>query len=86
MNKAKYAWVTGVPGVLMTFITFWAGIWLIVNQYLPEAVPARYALDFGHGADGLRHLRHDQALAGAPLDPHDHEGRVGNEVKVCVEE
>lgn len=35
MNKAKYAWVTGVPGVLMTFITFWAGIWLIVNQYLP---------------------------------------------------
>lgn len=36
MNKVKYAWVTGVPGVLMTFITFWAGIWLIVNQYLPK--------------------------------------------------
>lgn len=36
MNKVKYAWVTGVPGILMTFITFWAGIWLVVNQYLPK--------------------------------------------------
>ena len=35
MNKAKYAWITGVPGLFMTVITFWAGIWLIVNQYLP---------------------------------------------------
>ena len=35
MNKTKYAWITGVPGVLMTIITFWAGIWLVVNQYLP---------------------------------------------------
>lgn len=35
MNKTKYAWITGVPGVLMTLITFWAGIWLVVNQYLP---------------------------------------------------
>ncbi len=37
MNKTKYAWITGVPGVLMTIITFWAGIWLVVNQYLPAA-------------------------------------------------
>ena len=35
MNKTKYAWITGVPGVFMTIITFWAGIWLVVNQYLP---------------------------------------------------
>ncbi len=36
LNKVQYAWVTGVPGLLMTVITFWAGIWLIVNQYLPN--------------------------------------------------
>ena len=36
LNKGKYAWMTGVPGVLMTFITFWAGIWLVINQYLPN--------------------------------------------------
>ena len=35
LNKTKYAWVTGVPGLFMTIITFWAGIWLVVNQYLP---------------------------------------------------
>ena len=37
MNKTQYAWITGVPGVFMTIITFWAGIWLVVNQYLPAA-------------------------------------------------
>ena len=35
INKTQYAWITGVPGVLMTIITFWAGIWLVVNLYLP---------------------------------------------------
>ena len=35
MNMTQYAWITGVPGVFMTIITFWAGIWLVVNQYLP---------------------------------------------------
>lgn len=35
MNKTQHAWITGVPGVFMTIITFWAGIWLVVNQYLP---------------------------------------------------
>ena len=35
LNKTQYAWVTGVPGLFMTIITFWAGIWLVVNQYLP---------------------------------------------------
>lgn len=36
MNKAKYAWITGGPGIFMTIITFWAGLWLIINQYLPQ--------------------------------------------------
>ncbi len=36
MNKAKYAWITGVPGLFMTVITFWAGLWLVINQYLPQ--------------------------------------------------
>ena len=35
LNHAKYAALTGVPGILMTIVTFWAGIWLIINQYLP---------------------------------------------------
>ena len=35
LNHAKYAWMTGIPGLFMTCITFWAGIWLIMNQYLP---------------------------------------------------
>ena len=36
LNKGKYAWMTGVPGVLMTGITFWAAIWLVLYQYLPN--------------------------------------------------
>lgn len=36
MNKVRYALLTGVPGVFMTIITFWAGIWLILYQYLPN--------------------------------------------------
>ena len=36
MNKAKYAWITGVPGLFMTVITFWAGLWLVINQYMPQ--------------------------------------------------
>ncbi len=36
MNKVKYAWMTGVPGLFMTVITMWAGVWLVVNQYLPN--------------------------------------------------
>lgn len=43
MNHVKYAWTTGAPGILMTFITFWAGIWLIINQYLPSG---QYLLAF----------------------------------------
>ncbi len=36
MNKVRYAWMTGVPGIFMTVITMWAGVWLIVNQYMPK--------------------------------------------------
>lgn len=43
MNKAKYAFMTGIPGIFMTFITFWAGIWLILYQYIPNG---KYLLVF----------------------------------------
>lgn len=36
MDKPKYALLTGIPGVFMTIITFWAGIWLILYQYMPH--------------------------------------------------
>lgn len=36
MNKVRYALLTGIPGIFMTVITFWAGIWLILYQYLPS--------------------------------------------------
>jgi carbon starvation protein len=35
MNKARYAWVTAVPGLFMAGITFWAGYLNIFNNYLP---------------------------------------------------
>lgn len=36
MNRRKYALLTGIPGIFMTLITFWAAIWLILYQYLPK--------------------------------------------------
>ncbi len=87
MNKPKYAWVTGVPGVLMTFITFWAGIWLIVNQYLPAKQYLLVSLSilvmvlmvfviFGTIKRWLELLSIRTTTKDA----------WGNEVKVCVEE
>lgn len=87
MNKAKYAWVTGVPGVLMMFITFWAGIWLIVNQYLPAKQYLLVSLSilvmvlmvfviFGTIKRWLELLSIRTTTKDA----------WGNEVKVCVEE
>lgn len=87
MNKAKYAWVTGVPSVLMTFITFWAGIWLIVNQYLPAKQYLLVTLSilvmvlmvfviFGTIKRWLELLSIRTTTKDA----------WGNEVKVCVEE
>ncbi|MCX5889108.1 MAG: carbon starvation protein A [Deltaproteobacteria bacterium] len=35
MNKAKYAWITAVPGVFMAFITMWAGYENVMN-FLPK--------------------------------------------------
>jgi carbon starvation protein len=35
MGKAKYAWITAVPGVAMAFITMYAGYLNIFNNYLP---------------------------------------------------
>ena len=34
---------TVIPGCFMTVITFWAGIWLCINQYLPNG---KYLLVF----------------------------------------
>jgi carbon starvation protein len=36
MNKVKYAWITAVPGVLMAFITLYAGYLNIVGNFLPK--------------------------------------------------
>ena len=36
MNKVKYAWMTGVPGILMAFITMYAGYLTVVNNFLPK--------------------------------------------------
>ncbi|MDO9631929.1 MAG: carbon starvation CstA 5TM domain-containing protein, partial [Humidesulfovibrio sp.] len=34
MNKAKYAWLTAVPGLIMAFITMYAGYLQLTNGYL----------------------------------------------------
>jgi carbon starvation protein len=36
MNKVKYAWITAVPGILMAFITMYAGYLNVVDNYLPK--------------------------------------------------
>ena len=35
MGKARYAWITAVPGIAMAFITMYAGYLNIFNNYLP---------------------------------------------------
>ncbi|MFI5331339.1 MAG: carbon starvation protein A [Desulfobaccales bacterium] len=37
MNKAKYAWITAVPGIFMAFITMWAGYENVMN-FLPKGL------------------------------------------------
>ena len=37
MNKAKYAWITAVPGIFMAFITMWAG-YDNVMDFLPKGL------------------------------------------------
>nr|WP_279343481.1 carbon starvation protein A [Fundidesulfovibrio terrae] len=36
MNKARYAWMTAVPGLAMVCVTMWAGYLQIFNNYLPK--------------------------------------------------
>jgi carbon starvation protein len=36
MNKAKYAWVTAVPGICLACITMWAGYIQITTMYIPQ--------------------------------------------------
>ncbi len=36
MNKAKYAWITAVPGIILAFITMYAGYLNITGNYLPN--------------------------------------------------
>ncbi|MGA8574021.1 MAG: carbon starvation protein A [Desulfobaccales bacterium] len=38
MNKAKYAWITAVPGIAMAFITMYAGYLLLVGTYIPQGM------------------------------------------------
>ncbi len=37
-NKAKYAWMTAIPGLSMVGITFWAGYLNVMNNYLPKGL------------------------------------------------
>ena len=36
MNKVKYAWMTAVPGIIMAFVTLYAGYLTIVGNFLPK--------------------------------------------------
>ena len=38
MNKAKYAWITAIPGILMAFVTLDAGYILLTTLYLPQKI------------------------------------------------
>jgi len=37
LGKARYAWITAIPGLFMTIITMWAGYENIVYNYLPKS-------------------------------------------------
>ena len=36
MGKLKYAWITAVPGIIMTVTTLYAGYLNITTNYLPK--------------------------------------------------
>jgi carbon starvation protein len=36
LGKAKYAWITAVPGIFMAFVTMYAGYLLVTKTYLPN--------------------------------------------------
>ena len=53
MNKVKYAWITAVPGILMAFITMYAGYLNVVDNYLPKtSLPAHDHVDHHRGSHG----------------------------------
>lgn len=37
LNKAKYAWMTAVPGIFMAIVTMYAGYLNVFNNYIPKA-------------------------------------------------
>ena len=36
LGKVRYAWITAIPGLFMTFITMWAGYENITGNYPPK--------------------------------------------------
>jgi carbon starvation protein len=36
MNKVKYAWMTAVPGIIMAFVTLYAGYLTVIGNFLPK--------------------------------------------------
>jgi carbon starvation protein len=38
MEKAKYAWMTAVPGIFMSFVCLYAGYLNITDNYLPKGL------------------------------------------------
>jgi carbon starvation protein len=44
MGKARYAWMTAVPGLFLAFVTMWAGYENIVGNYLPKKLYLLVAL------------------------------------------
>lgn len=87
MNKTKYAWITAAPGIFMTFITFWAGIWLIMYQYIPTQkylLASLSVLVMDH--DGLRHHRYAAPLVRPVKETKIVRDPYGDEVKEIVQE
>ena len=41
LNKTRYAWMTGIPGVLMTIITMWAGVLSSISTCPPRSISLR---------------------------------------------
>ncbi|MFR6358737.1 MAG: hypothetical protein ACLUNV_03455 [Sutterella wadsworthensis] len=78
MNKTKYAWITGAPGIFMTVITFLGGH-LADRQPVPARRQDPACLRSPCSSCVLMLfviIRHAAPLVRAPCDPHDDEGRV----------
>ena len=63
MGKAKYMWVSAIPGIFLTFVTMYAGYLNITAVYLPKQLYLLAALgQYRHGNDGCRFCRHYPTL------------------------